>query len=203
MINLYWVAFGFGGVFLVLTTFMGADHDHDGSMDHDISGHDLDTDTADLDHIHVDHGDVSHPGILDILFLVFSIRFWSFFIAFFGLTGVGMTYIHGPGIVTFLIALGMGLTAGFSISYLFRVMSRGNVSSEVSSSDMLGRTGKIIVPLSPGDNGKIRLVIKGQILDRIAISDDAEFEIGDEATVVKVEDNKVKVISTSKNISEK
>ena len=94
MLSVYWLAFGLGGVFLILTTFVGADHDHDAS------GHDVDHgDAFGADTDGVDHGDsggdVTHPGILDVLFLIFSVRFWSFFIAFFGLTGVITSYsIH-------------------------------------------------------------------------------------------------------------
>lgn len=199
MLSVYWAAFGLGGIFLILTTFVGADHDSDGDTgDYDASGDSL---HADMDHAHVDHGDVTHPGILDVLFLVFSVRFWSFFTGFFGLTGVGMYYIHGPGIVTLLTAIGMGFVAGFSISYLFKVMSRSNVSSDITTSDILGRRGKIVVPVAPDDDGKIRLVIKGQIIDRIAICKEGVFNIGDEATVVKVEDHIVHIEKPAQEVT--
>ena len=65
----------------------------------------------------------------------------------------------------------------------------------------VGRRGKLVVPASPGDDGKIRLIIKGQIIDRIAICQEGDFEIGDEATVVKVEDNKVHIVKPAQEVS--
>ncbi len=202
MLSIYWAALGLGGVFVVLTTIMGGDHDSDGDGGGDFHG-DMHGDFH--GDMHGDlHGDVGHvdgggdhdvsidgPGVMDVLFLMFSLRFWSFFIAFFGLTGVGLWFIRGGGLITLGLAIGMGLIAGYGVSYLFRFMSRANVSTDVSYGDMIGQTAKVLLPITAEEKGKVRITVKGQINDFAAYTHDGSFAIGDEVTVVSIEDNKV------------
>jgi membrane protein implicated in regulation of membrane protease activity len=200
MLSIYWVALGFGGIFVVLTTLMGADSDSDGDSDFD-GGADFDGDAdfnGDIgdDVGHIDGGaDMHGPGVLDILFLMFSIRFWSFFTAFFGLTGVGLSYINGVGIITLAVAIGMGLVAGYGVSYLFKIMSRANTSTDVGYGDMIGQIGEVLLPVSEESRGKVRLTIKGHTLDMSAKCDSGSFDIGDKVTVVSVTQNSL-IVST-------
>ncbi|MGM0596947.1 MAG: NfeD family protein [Myxococcota bacterium] len=213
MINIYWLALGLGGAFLVLTTFLGGDSDSDGDFDGDFDG-DLDGDLGGGVDLDVEggglegdiEGDIEGDGegensvdagaslgMLDILFLIKSIRFWTFFIAFFGLTGVGLTYIRGDGVITLSVSIGMGLFSGYSIAHLFRYMSRSNVSSAVSESDIIGSPAKVLLPIKPDDKGKVRIILKGSIIDKIAVCDEGEYDLGEEVTIVEIFGNKVKV----------
>ncbi|MBU1238287.1 NfeD family protein [Myxococcota bacterium] len=216
MLSIYWAALGLGGVFVVLTTILGADSDSDGDGDGggdfhgdlhgdlhgDFGGADAHGDVGHVD-THIDgHGDsdtsIDGPGVMDVLFLMFSIRFWSFFIAFFGLTGVGLSLIRGGGLITMIFAIIMGLIAGYGVSYLFRFMSRANVSTDVTYGDMIGQTAKVLLPISPEEKGKVRIIVKGQITDMAAYTKEISFAVGDEVTVVSIEDNKVVVSATTK-----
>ena len=208
MLSIYWAALGLGGVFVVLTTIMGGDHDSDGDggdggdgghfdghmdgghMDGGLDGGDF---HGDMDHGGDGHVSADGPGVMDVLFLMFSIRFWSFFIAFFGLTGVGLTLINGGGLITLIFAIGMGLIAGYGVSYLFRYLSRANVSTDVTYGDMIGQTAKVLLPITPSEKGKVRIIVKGHTQDMAAYCDAGEFEIGDEVTVVSIKDNRVHV----------
>ncbi len=194
MLAIYWFTLGFGGIFLLVTVFFGADSDTDG---HDISGGaEVDTGdvvTGDVGHLqgvsHGNIGDASHPPVMDAFFFLLSLRFWAFFTAFFGMTGVGGHYIIGGGISTLVMAIITGLIAGFSASYLFKYLSRGNVSSDFQLQEAVGQRADVTVPLGPGDPGKVRLVIKGQILETKAICEEAECPMHTQVTIVGLRDN--------------
>jgi len=192
MLTVYWFTLGFGGVFLLVTVFFGADSDTDGHDFGHVDTVDGNITTGDVGHLHGTHGaggDASHPPVMDIFFFLLSLRFWAFFTAFFGLTGVGGSYLIGGGISTLVAAILMGLIAGFSASYLFKYLSRGNVSSDVNLQDAVGQRADVTVPLGPGDPGKVRLVIKGQIVELKATCEEAECPMHAPVTITAYHDN--------------
>lgn len=189
MLSVYWFALGFGGIFLVVTVFLGHDSEADGSgasVDHDIHA-------GDIGHLHGDAhghmGDATHPPMMDIFFFLLSLRFWAFFTAFFGLTGVGGTYLMGGGIATLVAAILMGAIAGFSASWLFRALSRGNVSTDINLSETIGSRAEVTIPIAPGDPGKISFVFKGQLLEGKAVCEDAEIPIHAPVVITSYSDN--------------
>lgn len=189
MLSLYWFALGFGGIFLVVTVFFGHDSDTDGGstdIDHDITPGDIGQLHGDA-HGHL--GDATHPPLMDIFFFLLSLRFWAFFTAFFGLTGVGGTYLMGGGIVTLVTAILMGAIAGFSASWLFRALSRGNVSTDINLSDTVGIRAEVTIPISPGDPGKVRFVFKGQLIESKAVCEEAEIPLHTHVVITAYCDN--------------
>jgi membrane protein implicated in regulation of membrane protease activity len=192
MLTAYWFTLGFGGVFLLVTVFLGHDSDTDGHDFGSVDTVDGNITTGDVGHLHGTHGtmgDATHPPVMDVFFFLLSLRFWAFFTAFFGLTGVGGSYLVDGWISTLVMAILMGLIAGFSASYLFKYLSRGNVSSDVNLQEAVGQRALITVPLGPGDPGKAKLVIKGQIIELKAICEAAECPIGAQVTITEFRNN--------------
>ncbi len=208
MLSIYWAALGLGGVFVLLTTFLGADSDSDGDSSNFDGVAEFDAET---DFGHGDphtagpsdgHAAAEGPGVLDILFLLFSIRFWAFFIAFFGLSGVGLSTLRGTGVITLVLSLCMGLFAGYGVSYLFKYMSRSNVSTDVSYGDMVGQVAKVLLPITPGDKGKVRIIVKGQTTDMAAYTEEGSYGIGEEVVVVRIKEHKAYVVARSQGVQE-
>ena len=89
LLKIYLASLAFGGVLLVASLVIGDDGDADTDFD---GGADLDLDLA------AEHGGAPDHGDIDALGGIFgalkSIRFWTFFTAFFGLTG---TVFEGAG----------------------------------------------------------------------------------------------------------
>lgn len=192
MLTAYWFTLGFGGVFLLVTVFFGADSDTDGHDFGSVDTVDGNITTGDVGHLNGTHGamgDATHPPVMDVFFFLLSLRFWAFFTAFFGLTGVGGSYLIGGGISTLVMAIITGLIAGFSASYLFKYLSRGNVSSDINLKDAVGQRAEVSVPLGPGDPGKVRLVIKGQIIELKAICEAAECAQNAQVTITDYHNN--------------
>lgn len=199
MLALYLACLLVGGVFVGLSTLGGVDKDTDADgdahMDMDADA-DFDADAdADLDadadadgdvdahaEAHLDHdatlAEASH-GVerghkkrkrLWIPFLSFS--FWTFFAAFFGLTGTVLSLAElSAEPFTAALAGGTGFTVATLSTYLVR-MFRAPVGETVTKADFQGRVGKLLLPLKEGGVSKVRLNFGGRERDVLAVSDE-------------------------------
>lgn len=185
LIYIYLFAFGLGGVLLLGSIFLG-DKDADAPGEADASG------DAGAQAQHFDHGVVdSHGTVAGLMTAFLSLRFWMFFLAFFGLTGLvldGLDLVDSPG-AALAAALFMGLVTGQSTVAVFRRLSHSETSTAASSADYVGRSGRVLVGFDAGGLGKLRLVLKGTTVDVLATTDDARpFRPGEEALVIAMND---------------
>ncbi|MDC0717151.1 hypothetical protein [Nannocystis bainbridge] len=186
LIYLYLFAFGLGGVLLLGSIFIG-----------DKDGGDSDASTAE----HFDHGvDDSHGTLAGLFTAFFSLRFWMFFLAFFGLTGLvldGLDLVDSPT-AALVAALGMGLLTGLGTVAVFRNLSHSETSTAASAADYIGRSGRVMVGFAAGDLGKVRLTLKGTTVDVLASTEEERgFVVGDEALVIAMNDTTAVVARVS------
>lgn len=111
---------------------------------------------------HGDHGD--HGDAPWLLFA--SLRFWAFASLTFGLVGTLLRLfdLASPaltGVVSASAALVFALAASWSI----RALGRRAASSHVQEGELVGRLGRVIVPVSPDAYGKVRVELKGTMID--------------------------------------
>ena len=96
------------------------------------------------------------------------------------------------------MATTMGLISGFGGNYLIKRVAYQHISSDVTTADMKGMTGKVLIPFSGASRGKIRLIVKGTEMRLLARSVDEqsteEFEPGDEVVVVRTENGVIEVV---------
>jgi membrane protein implicated in regulation of membrane protease activity len=120
-----------------------------------------------------------------------SLQFWMFALAFFGLTGtvLGGLGLAG-GLVTAGTAIGLGLGAGLSASYALHRLKHDKVESNVGASDFIGRNATALLPIAKGQTGKVRVQIKGQLVDLTATTEDDD-AIGakDEVMVIEMREH--------------
>lgn len=128
---------------------------HDGDADADAGGE------AEVGG-HGDHGD--HGDAPWLLFA--SLRFWAFASLTFGLVGTLLRLfdLAGPGL-TAAIASGAALVFAFAASWSIRALGRKGASSHVREGELVGRLGRVIVPVSPDAYGKVRVELKGTMID--------------------------------------
>lgn len=102
-----------------------------------------------------------------------SLFFWTFFLAFFGLTGVLLsTLARGTGtLLTGGLSVGVGLSAGLIASRVLRGLGRAEVDSIVRPVDVVGRLGRVVVPVGRNQPGKVRVELKGRTVDLLAYGD--------------------------------
>lgn len=190
---------GFGTIALQLLMAGSGDSDADGDTDAGAGGvdagadaHGFDSDgSADTDG-EADHGgdqggDHGHShaetGFLPIFL---SLRFWTFGLLAFGLSGALLHFIGlASGLVTLVIALSLGFCSGLLAAWTVKALGQAQVNSASSSRDAIGQIGKVLVPCERGGRGKVRIELKGQTLDFLVTTDEAALNAGD---LVLVED---------------
>ncbi len=146
---------------------------------------------------HDAHG-ADHDG--GIASFVASVRFWSFLLLAFGLVGtlLSVFQLAGP-ILTFALALGSGFGSGiFAVTVIRRLLTRG-ASSNVKRGDVIGRMGRVIVPVATPGRGKVRIEVKGSVVDYVARSGEALNE-GDSVIVEEYEDSEIVVSRAPKEL---
>ncbi|MBL9104931.1 MAG: NfeD family protein [Myxococcales bacterium] len=193
-VHVYLFTFALGGLLLLASIFLG---DKDGGHD---AAHDAEADgpsnPASLAHDGAgDHGAVSG------LFTAFlSLRFWMFFLAFFGLTGLvldGLDIIE-DSTVGLVLALVMGLTIGQVTVAVFRRLAHSETSTAAGAHDYIGKSGRVLVAIAGGSLGKLRLTLKGTTVDVLATTDEERpFAPGEEALVIQMNDTTAVVARVS------
>lgn len=185
MIYVYIFALIVGGLLLGASLILGAHADHDASPDA---------------HGGAEPAASGDPqGIESFLVWIVSVRFWTFFAAFFGLTGllldgfglVGSSWLAGG------LAVGMGAFAGFFASWLVRVMTAESSNSAVMASDYVGKSGRLLVGFGPGSVGKVRIEVKGSTIDLLCVAmDEHTYEAKDEVLIVEMDGTRARVART-------
>lgn len=161
------------------------DFDADADLDVDAGGVDLDHGTQALVHV----SDAAHGDAAGFLTAFLSLRFWTFALTFFGLTGVVLTglALASSGAAAGL-AIAMGIGTGQGAVAAFRALGNTKESEAATTRDYVGLTGRVLLGFGPGQKGKIRVVVKNTTVDLLATSDEkVPFETGDQALVVQLE----------------
>ncbi len=195
-----------GGILLSASILLGGkdiDADADADLDLDADGDlDLDFDTdGDTDSNLNAHGGLDkelggHGDIAGFLFLFLSLRFWIFFLAFFGLTGLtldGLGLVASP-LLGLALAIGMGFGVGTGAMSLIRALTKGQSGRVISSGDYVGKTARVLVPMEGSSLGKVRVDIGGRYVDLLATSLDDDGHAGkDEVLIVEMDGNQARV----------
>jgi membrane protein implicated in regulation of membrane protease activity len=170
LLAIYIGALLFGGVLIAASALGLGDHSVDG----------FSADAADP------HAEGSGHGSLIALF---GVRFWSFATTFFGITGLLLHVAGVPGgpVIAAVVGVGAGLTA----SVFFRKMTRDVVGRVGDASALVGRIGKLLLPVARAQQGKVRLAHPGGgSTDLVATSDESDaLAAGAEVIVVEVRGN--------------
>jgi hypothetical protein len=177
---LYLGSLAFGGLFLGASLFGGHDGhgggSHEGGGGHD-AGHAGDTHDA----------PAQHGAWLPFL----SLRFWTFALAFFGLSGAALTAAGAVAAALVpAVAGAVGVGAGYGASRLLGGLARRPVGLLGPGSSHVGREGVLLLPVGPGRRGKIRLTIGDVTTDFVAETEGSELlAAGATAIVVGLRDS--------------
>lgn len=183
---------------------LDADGDADGDGDHGAAGHAHGDSFA---HPHVG----AHTGAMAVrekalpvrikrrrllLSTIASIRFWTFFTTFFGLTGAVFEGFALLGMVpTLIVALTLGSASGAAAALIIRNLADHPTGVAASSRDYVGQTGRVLVAIRRGGLGKVRLTLKGTTVDMLATTDDeAAVEVGELALIIEMRDTTAVVV---------
>ena len=191
LLYIYVATFILGGILLGASLILGhhndADMDVDADVDMDVDvdvDADMDADVApdadmdvdgdvdgdgDVGHIDGD-GEVAHGVDLADFWLPFvTVRFWVFFLCFFGMTGTMLTLLALAGRWTTLVAaLGVGVVSGFAAAFIIQKLKKVEVGAAVDEAEYQGKEATVLLPMAHGDRGKVRLEVRGNTVDLMA-----------------------------------
>lgn len=140
----------------------------------------------------VTHGDGGAHGGAASIFT--SLRFYMFAAIGFGVVGAPVTALDASSpALTLAVALGTGLGIGVLAALGFRALGRGTLSSGAGQTELLGQVGRVLVACEKGRTGKVRLTVRGQIVDVAATTDELRLEPGSGIIVEEVHAARVHV----------
>ena len=187
MLALYLLCLGLGSSLIMVSLFFGgADKDFDKDFDVDADGDlDLDADAdvdidadldadidADLDldadvdaDLDLDGdadaglGDMDKSLDADSNFWlpILSMRFWTFGLATFGMSGTLLSLLSWPSGLAFALASAVGVGIGWAAALLFRRLKSESVSAPTTLASYRGEEARVLLTIRPGGRGKIVL----------------------------------------------
>ena len=139
-----------------------------------------------------DGGDAAHDG--EAASALFSLRTWTYFLAFGGATGLLLTTLTGAGLVlTALLAASVGVTSSLTARVVIRHMLSSGGGGTVQQHELVGRSASVLVPADRGKTGTVRLQVKNSTVDLMAVCDEADLGPGDEVLIVDMKDGRALV----------
>ncbi|MDH5372768.1 MAG: hypothetical protein OEX97_07475 [Acidimicrobiia bacterium] len=184
MFSIYLFATLVGWPFVLFFLFFSAEADADVDFDADLDA-DFDVDAD------AEPGAIASAGtgVADAVLSIFSFRALVFLFAFFGVAGLILRGIGLHGIPTFILAVAMGLFAGYLHARLFAYLKRSSVGGMTTYADVRGSRAKVIIPITAGQKGRIEVDVDGQpVFVTAKAFGGGSFEIGDRVVVVEIED---------------
>jgi len=179
MLTFYLIALVVGGTLILLSVFLGGDSELDADVDVDVD--------ADVD---VDHG-FGFDGA-DLWLPFASVRFWIFFSTFFGLAGTLLSTVGGMSGTPLIAgsAVAVGYVCGVLASGAIKWLSTNEPDSAIRTGDMIGVKATILLPVASDRMGKVRFMVRGQVVDaRATTVDDTEYEVGAKVMVYETKDD--------------
>ena len=91
------------------------------------------------------------------------------------------------------ISIAIGVFIGALIVWFIYFWRRREViDSLMKPKDLVGLCGIVELPFDTNSKGKIRVDVRGSIVDLVALTDDSqEFQVGDRVLIIQMQNNKV------------
>ena len=137
-------------------------------------------------------------GLLRIL-PILSVRFWTFGVATFGLSGLLLQWLslNESASQVFVISLAIGAIVGSSAAGIMRwLQTDAEANSLIRAEDLHGLAGTVSIPFNPECRGQVRIEAKGsQLYMAASTTENRNFQKGDAILVVGLEKNTLWVVS--------
>lgn len=190
MLALYLFCAALGIPLLAVFAFGGGDSDADvGGLDADADvggGFDADADVGSDFDVSGGHG----IGDVSALLRRVPISSYTFFLSFFGAIGSLGTWLDWGTLVTFVLAVVMGVVASSVNTAMFSYLRKTDISSHFTDASLEGRLATVSVPIEDGRRGRVwldtgdeRLQLTAGAVDRESIE---RFAPGDRVVIVEV-----------------
>lgn len=121
----------------------------------------------------------------------------AFFAGFFGLTGLATGLVGTGAVLTFVLAMVVGLLAALAQRSVFNLVKGGSASSHLLDADLTGRAGTVVVPIEGGKRGRIALQVgeeRQYLTARMSSGEPAALDVGSPVVVIEI-DNGVAIVA--------
>jgi membrane protein implicated in regulation of membrane protease activity len=126
-------------------------------------------------------------GLHHPLSFIWRLRFWTFASLGFGLLGCFLYYLDlTPPLVSLIAASVMGAASGALASLTFMKLSNELTNSGAESKDLVGQLGRVLLAKNAEGTLKVRVRVRGQLIDYLASSDELALEAGASVLVEEV-----------------
>jgi hypothetical protein len=183
------------------------DHDlagHDGAGDHPVGlGKELTLGAKDLGAAH--QGDALHDAALTMQQAaplaprfrpLLSLRFWTYALTAFGLAGALCRLLSVPFFLELPAALLLGLTVGLSAAFAIHSLKVSTVSTDQNLKSLVGGEATVVLPVSAGQLGKVRMRLGDQDVELTATTrEETPIPRGTTAFVIAMNGERVEVAS--------
>jgi membrane protein implicated in regulation of membrane protease activity len=117
-----------------------------------------------------------------------SLRFYMFAAIGVGVVGAPVTWLGlSTPTLTLVVSLATGLVLGVSAALGFRMIGRQTLTSGTGPAELVGQVGRVLVACEKGRRGKVRLKVRGQLIDFLASTDEGRLEPGSVVLVQEVQ----------------
>ena len=140
------------------------------------------------------HHGPDQQGAGPILSALSYLRLFVYFCLGFGPMGLVALATGRSAFASLLLAIPVGVAAVFLAQAFFR-FQRQDTDSQLTSADLVGQTGTVIVPLDDRTMGKVRILVGPVVTEQYALAahPGAAFKNGDQVMVSSVTDECVYV----------
>jgi len=129
-------------------------------------------------------GDSASPATL-----LFSLRFWTYLLAFGGAVGLALRGLAGTSEPWCgLLAGGVGLASGIVAQVVMTRLGGNQRGGTVQAAELVGKTGQLLLAVGKGQSGTVRVSVGNALVDLIAVSDDETLAAREEVLIVDVKD---------------
>lgn len=166
---------------LIVLSMIGLDHSFGGDVHVDL-------------HADGGHGESGQGGGYWLPF--FSLRFYTYFFAAFGTTGLLLHYLTqaDPNLTAWISGV-VGLLCGLSVSIVIRLLRLSETGDSAKDKDVLGKEGEVLVTIRGTTPGRIRCIVRGDIIDFLAVTEGQEtIEVGRPIVVVSMDNGRAQVV---------
>lgn len=170
MFYVYLFATILGGVLLGTSLVAGGDSDHGG-----------------------DTGSDNHDSGA---FGIFSLRLWTYTLAFGGVTGLLLTLVAGTNpILAAALSAAVGFGSGATARFVMQKALTSGGGGSTTNEDLIGKSAEVLVSFEKGSTGTIRLRTKTGLTDLRAITDEDLGELAekDEVLILELRDGRAVV----------
>lgn len=187
LFNIYLASFVFGGILVGASLLFGGKST--GDTDSDFGKFDG-VDDVDID-VDAEAGkDIAIGGETILPWFLSSFRFWVYFLAFFGLSGLVFSMMMSV-IPALILSLGLGTMAGLFVAGLIKKFENNTTARSKGAADFIGKSAQVLVAPKNG-TGQVRVRVGKQLVDVLAVSDD-EVQKGDEVLVIEMEGTRARI----------